>query len=181
MRPKWRIPKVMRQKYYSPQETLREYLAERNRSPKIKMIADDNLSDTEIQEIHTNGDCFISLCRTEGWGMGAFEAAFYGKPIVMTGFGGQTDFLPNDKAWLVNYSLVSVFDEQAPQSYSSNQKWAEPDVDDAAQKMRYIFENREEAIKRGEKLKAFVQSEFSKEETVKKLLQFIWQLSSKHE
>ncbi len=179
MRPKWRIPKVMRQRYYSPYETLEEYLAGSNRSPNITMVADDHLTDAEIQQIHIRGDCFISLCRTEGWGMGAFEAAFYGKPIIMTGFGGQTDFLPDDKAWLVDYKLVSVYDKQAPQSYSSNQMWAEPDLNDASHKMRFVYENREEARKKGEKLKSFIEKEFNRDRTVKKLLEFIRMLPSK--
>ena len=180
MRPKWRIPKVMRQRYHSPHDTLEEYLAGTNRSPNIIMTADDHLADEEIQQIHTSGDCFISLCRTEGWGMGAFEAAFFGKPILMTGFGGQTDFLPADKAWLVDYTLVPVHDNQAPQSYSSNQEWAEPDLEDATRKMRYIYDNRIEAGERGEKLKKYVEKEFNKEKTLNKLLKFIETLHSKH-
>lgn len=179
MRPKWRIPKVMRQRYHSPYETLREYLAGTHRSPNITMIADDHLPDAEIQKIHMMGDCYISLCRTEGWGMGAFEAAFYGKPILITGFGGQTDFLPDNKAWLVNYHLVSVEDKQAPNSYSSNQEWAEPDLNDAARKMRYIYDNRIEAGERGGELKKYVEKEFNKEKTVNKLLKFIETLHSK--
>ena len=31
--------------------------------------------------------------RAEGWGLGAFEAAQLGKPVIMTGYGGQRDFL----------------------------------------------------------------------------------------
>jgi glycosyltransferase involved in cell wall biosynthesis len=178
MRPKWRIPKVMRQRYHSPYETLKEYLNGTHRSPSITMIADDHLTDAEIQQIHSTGDCYISLCRTEGWGMGAFEAAFYGKPILMTGFGGQTDFLPDNKAWLIDYHLVSVEDKQAPNSYSSNQEWAEPDLNDAARKMRYIYDNRIEAGERGEKLKKYVEKEFNKKKTVNKLLKFIETLPS---
>lgn len=180
MRPKWRIPKIMRQRYHSPRDTLREYLDNNDRSPNITIIADDHLTDTEIQQIHFEGDCFISLCRTEGWGMGAFDAAFYGKPIIMTGFGGQTDFLPQNKSWLVDYNLIPVVDIQAPHSYNSNQKWAEPDIDDASEKMRYIFENQKEAMKIGAELKSFMQEKFRKERTVQKLLEFIEQLSLKH-
>lgn len=180
MRPKWRIPKIMRQRYHSPEDTLNEYLAGTHRSPNITLIADDHLSDRKIQEIHAIGDCYISLCRTEGWGMGAFEAAFFGKPILMTGFGGQTDFLPGDKAWLVDYHLVPVHDKQAPNSYSTNQKWAKPDLDDASSKMRYIYENREEARHRGKSLKSYVESGFNKEKTIKKLIKFIEMLHSEH-
>jgi glycosyltransferase involved in cell wall biosynthesis len=178
MRPKWRIPKIMRQRYHNPEETLNKYLAETHRSPNISLIADDHLTDREIYDIHATGDCYISLCRTEGWGMGAFEAAFFGKPVLMTGFGGQTDFLPADKAWLVDYHLIPVFDKQAPNSYSTNQKWAEPDLKDASRKMRYIYDNREEAMDIGRSLKSYVKSEFNKEKTVKKLLKFIKTLPS---
>ena len=37
--------------------------------------------------IHAIGDCYVSLTHGEGWGMGAFDAATLGKPVLITGWG----------------------------------------------------------------------------------------------
>src|SRR5690606_26421535 len=56
------------------------------RPPRIKVLT-GVWSDGEIRALHLDGDCYVSLCRGEGWGLGAFDAATYGNPVVMTGFG----------------------------------------------------------------------------------------------
>lgn len=42
----------------------------------VALIADEQLSDGEMQSLHALGDCFVSLTRTEGWGLGAFEGLY---------------------------------------------------------------------------------------------------------
>ena len=41
-----------------------------------------------------------------GGGWGAFEAARLGKPVIMTGYGGQLDYLDAELSHLVDYTLV---------------------------------------------------------------------------
>ena len=72
------------------------------------MIADEGLSDGEMLALHERGDCFVSLARTEGWGLGTFDAARLGKPVVTTDYGGQLDFLDPALAWLAPHSMVPV-------------------------------------------------------------------------
>ena len=92
------------------------------------VISDETLSDGEILALHERGDCFISLARAEGWGLGLFDAARLGKPIVTTGYGGHTDYIDEDATFLVDYERVPV-DEPAWTSYATTCEWAEPDVD----------------------------------------------------
>lgn len=61
----------------------------------------DELSDEDMGPLHLAGDAFISLTRGEGFGVGAFEAAAAGKPVIMTGWGGRLDFLPTEDVCLV--------------------------------------------------------------------------------
>ncbi|MEW5804036.1 MAG: glycosyltransferase, partial [bacterium] len=84
---------------YAVSKIIRRY-----RSPARIMLIDNEISDQDILRLHYRGDCYISLCRSEGWGLGAFDAAGYGKPVIMTGFGGQLDYLHRDLAFLVDYS-----------------------------------------------------------------------------
>jgi hypothetical protein len=91
----------------------------------------------------------------------------------MTGFGGQADYLHPDYSWLVDYDLVPVVDKNAPKSYGADQQWAEPDVDQAAKYLRYVYENRGEAKKKGKMLKEFVVDNFSNEKTAGELVHFL--------
>ena len=75
--------------------------------------------------------------------MGAYDACGYAVPVIMTGFGGQLDFLGPQHPLLVKYKLVPVNDRDGWPSYDSYQNWAEVDLVSASAKMRYVFENYE--------------------------------------
>jgi glycosyltransferase involved in cell wall biosynthesis len=128
--------------------------------PRIRLMT-SVVTDQAIDELHRRGDCYVSLCRGEGWGIGAFDAASQGKPVVMTGFGGQLDYLDRNLAYLVNYSLVPVDEPAAPKSYSPDQQWAEPDVAHGARLLRAVMAHRDEADARGRALCADVLARFN--------------------
>ena len=86
----------------------------------------------------------MSLCRAEGWGLGAFDAAAHGNPVVMTGFGGQLDYL-GDSPYLVGFELVSVDDPSGFPSYAPEQRWADPDIEHGAELLREVFTERDRA------------------------------------
>ena len=66
--------------------------------PLISWIASDELSQQSIDTIHALADCFVSFSHGEGWGLGAFEAATLGTPVLMPAWGGHRDFLPRSVA-----------------------------------------------------------------------------------
>ena len=118
--------------------------------PPITVIT-DTVPVAAIKEIHANGDCFVSLTRGEGWGMGACDAAAAGRPVIITGFGGQTEFLPADLAYLVNFRMTRIPFLPAEQ-FEYGQTWADPDIGHAAALMRHVFENRDESRRRAGEL-----------------------------
>jgi glycosyltransferase involved in cell wall biosynthesis len=113
----------------------------------VKLVTRE-LGEEDMQALHTRGDCFVSLCRSEGWGIPAFDAAAYGNPVVITGYGGQLDYLDAASAELVEYELVSVDDPLGFPSFSSEQLWAEPSIAHAAERLRWVFEHRDDAVER---------------------------------
>jgi glycosyltransferase involved in cell wall biosynthesis len=116
--------------------TVAKLLAGRQDPPKVRLVT-AALADRDIGELHRRGRCFVSLCRCEGWGLGAFDAAAYGNPVVITGYGGQLDYLA-DSPYLVDFEVVPVEDPAGFPSYAPDQHWAEPDVNHAARLMRQI-------------------------------------------
>jgi glycosyltransferase involved in cell wall biosynthesis len=118
-------------------------LAKHPDPPAVRLIT-GALSDRDISDLHRRGDCYVSLCRAEGWGLGAFDAAAHGNPVVMTRFGGQLDFL-RDSPYLVDFELVPAEDPPSFPSYAPDQHWAEPDVEHGAALLREVFAHRDRA------------------------------------
>ena len=134
---------------------LAKLLAGRPDPPEVQLVT-AQLSERDVAALHQRGDCFVSLARGEGWGLGAFDAAAYGNPVVTTGFGGQLDFL-GDSPTLVRFDLVPVHDPAGQSSYGSYQSWAEPDLDHAASLLQTVAgapePAREFAAARGEEIR----------------------------
>lgn len=122
---------------------LARLMAGRPDPPPIRLIA-GTIKDRDILALHARGDCFVSLSRSEGWGLGAFDAAAYGRPVVTTGWGGQLDYL-GDSPYLVGYELIPVHDPLGEPSYTPDQHWAEPDVGHATLLLAEIAANPEPA------------------------------------
>ena len=121
---------------------------------------DEEFSDTDIAWLHKRGDCFVSLARGEGWGMSSYEAAWWGKPIIITGFGGVLDYLPENLSYHVNNNMIPVHCAGDGQSYSADQLWAEPDLTHARQLMRNVFEDQKNAVEKGMQLRKYVNRNF---------------------
>jgi ADP-heptose:LPS heptosyltransferase len=97
----------------------------------------------EIDSLHRRGDCYVSLHRGEGWCYPLFEAACRGTPVVATAYSGPLEYLNPQSHQLVSYSLTSVRQRYA--FYHPRMRWAEPDLGEAARRLRWVYENKEEA------------------------------------
>lgn len=100
--------------------------------PRI-VVSDVHLARTEASALFACADAYVSLHRSEGFGLGAAEAMALGKPVVATGYSGNTDFMSERDACLVDFSLVDVAPNAYP--YWQGQHWAEPDIAQAARYM----------------------------------------------
>ena len=128
--------------------------------PKILLIL-NMLSDEEILGLHKRGNCYASLDRGEGFGLGAFTSGAVGNPIIITGFGGVTEYAKPNNSYLVDYSLTPCFGMPWTPWYRLDQLWAEPSIIDGANKMRYVYENQKEAKKKGLKLQKYISENFT--------------------
>jgi glycosyltransferase involved in cell wall biosynthesis len=94
-------------------------------------------------------DAFVSLHRSEGFGLCLAEAMALGKPVIATGFSGNRDFMSADNSLLVRHRLVDLKEDYGP--YQRGSRWAEPDVAHAAELMRWVVEHPTEAAALGER------------------------------
>lgn len=155
-----------RRRHPSPLVEFGKTLRGRGPVPPISVVADESLDDDQMLALHRRGDCYVSLARTEGWGLGAFDAALLGKPVIMTGYGGQWDFLDPELSHRVDYEMVPVYEPIWSRNYRPTDRWAEPDIDHAASLMRGVFERRQEAAKKAEALSQRLRSRFSEAEII---------------
>ena len=136
---------------------------------EIVLLADD-LPEDEIQALHALGGCYVSLCRAEGWGLGAFDAAFCGRPVIMTGWGGQLAFLTAADSQLVDYTLCPVRPATASRSYTTDQNWAEPDIASAVAALRKVAADLPAAQRRAAALRDDLRRRFAPGTVVQALL-----------
>lgn len=92
-------------------------------------------------------NAYVSLHRSEGFGLGMAEAMKMGKPVIATNYSGNTDFMNNNNSCLVDCTLVPV--KKGEYIHGEGQVWAEPDIDHAAYYMRKLFKDREYAFSLG--------------------------------
>jgi hypothetical protein len=109
--------------------------------PEIILLI-DNLDDNQLSKLHEVGDCYVSLCKSEGFGLTIFDAYNYGKRIITTGYGGQVDYLGKDYPGLVKYKIGPV---TGMKGFNLNyehdgQEWAYPDLNHASELIRNIYE-----------------------------------------
>jgi Tfp pilus assembly protein PilF/glycosyltransferase involved in cell wall biosynthesis len=111
------------------------------------------LSREQIFALHQRCDCYVSPSRGEGLGLGILEAGLLGKPVITNLFGEQSSYLNAENAFIYNYSLRPVIGMLPNARYSSDQRWAQPDLDGMAKQMRFCYENRHAAQERGQRLR----------------------------
>lgn len=121
-------------------DIMKEIYALISNNPSILLI-EKYFTRDELNAMLNNIDCFVSLHRSEGFGLGLAESMALGKPVITTGWSGNMDFTTADNSMLVDYKLTELQDTYGP--YEKGQIWAEPDIDDAASKMIEIVQDEE--------------------------------------
>jgi glycosyltransferase involved in cell wall biosynthesis len=123
------------------------------------VVIDGLLSEDEVKNLIRCCDAFISLHRSEGFGLGLAAAMFLGKPVVATAYSGNMEFMREDCACLVGYSLVEV--SQGAYPFGEGQKWAEPNMDEAVDYMIRLSSDREYARRIGDAASRYIRTNFS--------------------
>lgn len=120
-------------------------------------------------------DCYVSLHRSEGFGLTIAEAMYLGKPVIATAYSGNVDFMRPENSYAVEYALTEAERDYGP--YRKGWVWADPDVGHAAELMRHVFEHREEAAQRGARAAQHIRQLYSHQaagELMKARLQRLW-------
>lgn len=107
----------------------------------------------EILNLYNECHSYVCASRAEGYCRPALEAMASNLSLIITGWGGQTEFANHDNAYLLDYDLTSVPRQWYSGDFQPHQVWAEPKVEHLQSLMRRVYENREEANEKVRKAK----------------------------
>ena len=150
---------------------------------RLRVAAADNVH--VIDEVYTNeeihglmacADAYVSLHRSEGLGLTMAEAMLLGRPVVATRYSGNLDFMDDENSLLVNCWIVRS--DRAVPPYGDTPRWAEPDIEHAAQQMRRLVSDREWARQLGERGRAHLAERFNAERTGREVRQRLAEIAA---
>ena len=123
------------------------------------IIIDKSLTRNEYDNLLNDIDCVVSLHRAEGFGRVLAEALLMEKPVIATGFSGNIDFMNSDNSYLVNGTIIPVFEHEY--LFYKNNKWFEPNIDHASELMLEVYNNYDTAKEKGRLGKEYLIENYS--------------------
>lgn len=97
----------------------------------------------ELNEIISKCDCYVSLHRSEGFGLTMAEAMYYNKPVIATGYSGNLQFMNNNNSFLVPFDIT--VNTKNVINYKKDTVWAKPSLNKAAEFLKFVFTYKSEA------------------------------------
>lgn len=102
--------------------TLKQWRKQHPGAPRVVLINED-LPAGAIRSLYRQCHLLVAPSRGEGFGLPMAEAMLHGLPVVVTGYGGQTDFCRDDTAWLIDYKFARAQTHMA----LGESVWVEPE------------------------------------------------------
>lgn len=84
-------------------------------------------------------DAYVSLHKSEGFGLTMAEAMYYGNPVIATNYSGNLQFMNDENSFLVDFEKSKISSSNL--NYDSETLWSEPNVEHAAEQMKIVREN----------------------------------------
>ncbi|HRE49459.1 MAG TPA: glycosyltransferase, partial [Aggregatilineales bacterium] len=131
-------------------------------------LLEGRLSHQAVVDRIALSDCYLSLHRAEGFGLGMAEAMGVGVPVIGTGYSGSMDFLTAETGFPIRYRLRPIHEDDhryQPHLHTlyppGDSQWAEPDLDHAAECLRFLYMNRSTARAQTERGQRLIETEYS--------------------
>ncbi|HEV2752985.1 MAG TPA: glycosyltransferase, partial [Solirubrobacteraceae bacterium] len=124
--------------------------------PRVHVL-ERHLAAEEKNALIARLDCYVSLHRSEGFGLTIAEAMLLGVPVVATDFGGSRDLVTPFTGWPVDWRAQAIGLGHAP--YPPEGTWAAPDVEHAAAVLHEVRGSAEEAARRAARAREEVSRE----------------------
>lgn len=104
-------------------------------------------------------DVYLSLHRSEGFGLILAEAMQRGTAVVATDWSANVEFMTEDTACLVKSKIIELDKDYGP--YPKGTHWADPDPEDAANYLRLLYKDRKYLQEMTERAKLYIDERLS--------------------
>jgi glycosyltransferase involved in cell wall biosynthesis len=151
-----------------------QYLLKKIYDLKIEkqvLMINQILTRNELISLFNSADCYISLHRGEGLGLGMLESMALGKPVIATAYGGNLEFMKKDFSFLVDYKMVQASDDYPV--YKDVKYWADPYHDQAAEMMLNLYKDRKLGKQIGISGMNFILNYYNSEKIIEEMKSFL--------
>ena len=113
-----------------------------DKCPSVYLLHGD-MEESDMSNLyhHPKVKAMISFAKGEGYGRPMAEFTLTGKPILASGWSGQTDFLPVEHSVLLEGSLTTVHESAADQFCMKEAQWFTVNYSAAANKIYDVYNN----------------------------------------
>jgi glycosyltransferase involved in cell wall biosynthesis len=119
--------------------------------------------------VYNESDIYVASQLADGFDLGSAEAMSSGLPVIVGGYGGQIEHVPDDCGFKLKYKLERVKEDPMYEEVS----WGKPDLEDLKKRMRYAFEHQEEMKEMGKRAREFIVNNFTWDITANKATKFL--------
>lgn len=144
-------------KFSLEKEQIKEAIGDSVKIKVVEKIFDKNA----LNYVISNCDSYISLHRSEGFGLTMAEAMYFGKPVIATGYSGNLQFMNAENSFLVNAEKISYGSDDL--NYDSNTIWSEPSLEEASEYLKKIYQGGDEVKAASDNARTTITNNFSLE------------------
>jgi glycosyltransferase involved in cell wall biosynthesis len=105
--------------------------------PRVHVI-NGLISDDQIQSIHERCHCYVGFSHSEGAGMGAIEAALCDKPVIITEYGAQKEYIKTPYTIKCGTTTLSQDDFL----FQKGMVWGDPDFKQLMEFMKDAYDEK---------------------------------------
>jgi glycosyltransferase involved in cell wall biosynthesis len=144
-----------------------------NGMPALNVIANDGrfriidkeyTRDEILSLLHNEIDCFVFPSKGEGFGLPPCQAMATGLPVIVAANSGMLEYCDDQYNYSVKNCPMVAADEY-PDDWGFVGNWWNPDVDELTHLMRHVYDNRDEAYRKGMASAKWIRARFSWDNT----------------
>ena len=107
------------------------------------LFLESTLSREEIYKFMKSLDVYVSLHRSEGFGLTCAEAMAMGLPVIASNYSGNLEFMTPENSLLIPTAVLETDRPYGP--YPAGSRWGDPDLEAASAAMRQLLDKEKRA------------------------------------
>lgn len=132
----------------------------------------------EMREMYQNADCLVHASRGEGCGLPILEGAATGLPVIFTRWSSPAEYLDDSNSYPLSLDPQKPF-VPAYEGHGGlpgeNGQWANPNWEQLSALMMHVYQNRDEAAKKGKAAAETMRKRFNWEESARHLMPLLFE------